>query len=91
MTMFKRVNKFTTAVLCAVQIGSTAFALAPAAEAMGYEHQRRHELRQRFREIRRNRREYHRARWAYHHEINRYPRLMPTFGAPAGLGVRLVY
>ena len=96
MTSFKQTNKVTAAVLCAGLIGATTCALAPAAEARNYEHQRRHELRQLRREIRRETRNLHRARRAYRHEVNRYPRVIPAYGlrygnvygAPAGFGVQ---
>ncbi len=97
MTSFKQTNKVTAAVLCAGLIGATTCALAPAAEARNYEHQRRHELRQLRREIRRETRDLHRARRAYRREVNRYPRVIPAYGlrygnvygAPAGIGVQL--
>ena len=97
MTSFKQTNKVTAAVLCAGLIGATTCALAPAAEARNYEHQRRHELRQLRREIRRETRDLHRARRAYRREVNRYPRVIPAYGlrygnvygAPAGFGIQL--
>ena len=101
MTTFNRVNtvtqKVSTAVLCAGLIGATTCALAPAADAMGYEHQKRHELRQLRREIRRNTPDYRRARRVYHRDVNRYPRVIPAYGlrygnvygAPAGFEVQL--
>ena len=96
MTSFKQTNKVTAAVLSAGLIGATTCALAPAAEARNYEHQRRHELRQLRREIRRETRDLRRARRAYRREINRYPRVIPAYGlrygnvygAPAGFGVQ---
>ena len=97
MTTFKQANKVTAAVLCAGLIGATTYALAPAAEARSYEHQRRHELRQLRREIRRETRDLRRARRAYQREVDRYPRVVPAYGlrygnvygAPAGFGIRL--
>jgi hypothetical protein len=97
MTTLNKANKVTAAVLCAGLIGATTCALAPAAEARSYEHQRRHELRQLRRDIRRETREYRRARRAYQREVYRYPRVVPAYGlrygnvydTPAGFGIQL--
>ena len=93
MTSFKQAKKVTAAVLCAGLIGATTCALAPAAEARNYEHQRRHELRQLRREIRRETRDLHRARRAYRREVNRYPRVIPAYGLRYGnvYGACLLY
>ena len=97
MTTLTNTYKATKALLCAGLIGATTCTLAPAAEARGYEYQRRHELRQLRREIRRETRDYRRARKAYRREVNRYPRIIPAYGfgrryvydQPAGFGIQL--
>ena len=84
-------------LLCAGVIGTTALAMAPAAEAKNHHHHRhnRHELRQLRRDIRHDTRAYRHARRAYHRDVNRYPRLMPAYGpgyvygTPAGFGIQL--
>ena len=91
MTTFKRFNKVIATALCAGLIGTTASALAPAADAMGYEHQRRHDLRQLRREMRRNRRSHRPVRRAYHRGLNRYPHVMPAYGSTPGFGIQLVF
>ncbi|KZR90445.1 hypothetical protein MITS9509_02734 [Synechococcus sp. MIT S9509] len=87
----------TKAILCTGLIEATTWTMAPAAEDRGYEHQRRHELRQLRREMRRETRDYRCARREYLLEVNRYPRIIPTHGfgrgyvseQPAGFGVQL--
>ena len=97
MNPLNNTYKVTTAVLCAGLIGATTCALAPVAEAHSYEQQRRQELRQLRRDIRRDTRDYRRARREYLHGVNRYPRVIPTYGlrhrnayrAAAGFGIQL--
>jgi|TARA_B100000674_G_scaffold477864_1_gene474242 hypothetical protein len=87
-------------LLCAGVIGTTALAMAPAAEAKDHhhhKHHRQHELRQRRHDLRHEARVYRQARRAYHHEVTRYPRVVPAYGygngfvygTPAGFGIQL--
>ena len=90
----------TKVLLWAGVIGTTALAMAPAAEAKHHHHHHhhnQHELRQLRRDIRYDTRVYRHARRAYHRDVNRYPRVMPAYGygpgyvygTPAGFGIQL--
>lgn len=93
-------KRFSKALLCGGLIGTTALAMAPAAEARHHHrHQqlRRQELRQIRRDLRHDARAYRYGRRAYQRDFNRYPRVIPAYGHgpgyvygnPAGFGIQL--